>query len=194
MDCHILCLLCLLRPQNLNHKFVRFFKDLIFVSFLNFNPTRSSTGASHPCPLATSHVVTLRGNFEATGVPTSMHVCVAHELLHAGHQYLRHTCSRFHNRTPEEFITGHAPEAINIPYMYKVGSGMTKNSQILAEVSKYFRKDGCLSGKRSMIAATDLLMKFVLMFGFDFLWGYSCITDIADGYVAWTQNALPTEL
>ncbi|KAL5547575.1 hypothetical protein UlMin_002806 [Ulmus minor] len=110
------------------------------------------------------------------------------------HSTYEDTCSRFHNRTPEEFITGHAPEAINIPYMYKVGSGMTKNSQILAEVSKYFRKDGCLSGKRSMIAATDLLMKFVLMFGFDFLWGYSCITDIADGYVAWTQNALPTEL
>ncbi|KAL5543051.1 hypothetical protein UlMin_010761 [Ulmus minor] len=117
-------------------------------------------------------------------------VCVAHELLHA-----------------EEFITGHAPGAVNIPCMYKVGSciyistslskknGMTKNLHFLAEVSKYFRKYAeIISGKRSMIAATDLLASvnenclgcLVLT-----LRGYSCITDIAGGYATWTQNALP---
>ncbi|KAL5568506.1 hypothetical protein UlMin_025081, partial [Ulmus minor] len=82
---------------------------------------------SRPCPLATSHVsVALEtkiklgnsGNLEATGVPTSVPVCVAHELLQGGHRYLD-------VRTPEEFITGHAPGAVNIPYMYKVGSGLS---------------------------------------------------------------------
>ncbi|KHN24869.1 Thiosulfate sulfurtransferase, chloroplastic, partial [Glycine soja] len=39
-----------------------------------------------------------------------------YELLLAGHQYLD-------VRTPEEFNAGHAPGAINIPYMFRVGSG-----------------------------------------------------------------------
>ncbi|KAL5560936.1 hypothetical protein UlMin_030683 [Ulmus minor] len=126
----------------------------------------------------------LRGNLETNGVPTF--VRVAHEFLHDSHRYLR-----------QEFIAGHAPGAINIiniPYMYK-------NPYFLAEVSKYFRKDdeiivGCLGGKRSLMAAIDLLasLKFVLMFGFNFLLGYSCFTDIPDGYAAWTQNAHPKEL
>ncbi|EXC35281.1 hypothetical protein L484_026603 [Morus notabilis] len=65
-------------------------------------------------------------------------------------------------RTPEEFSAGHAPGAVNIPYMYKVGSGMTINPHFLAKVSSHFRKEdeiivGCQSGKRSMMAATDLL-------------------------------------
>ncbi|MED6193812.1 hypothetical protein PIB30_022860 [Stylosanthes scabra] len=58
----------------------------------------------------------LSGNLEAVGVPTSVPVRVAHELLLAGHRYLD-------VRTPEEFNAGHAPGAINIPYMFRVGSG-----------------------------------------------------------------------
>ncbi|KAK9284968.1 hypothetical protein L1049_024150 [Liquidambar formosana] len=91
-------------------------------------------------------------------------------------------------RTPEEFSAGHAPGAINIPYMYRAGSGMTKNPKFLEEVSSHFGKDdeiivGCQSGKRSLMAATDLLSA-----------GFSGITDIAGGYAAWTQIGLPTEL
>ncbi|KAI9080425.1 hypothetical protein K1719_037539 [Acacia pycnantha] len=41
---------------------------------------------------------------------------VAYELLLAGHRYLD-------LRTSEEFNAGHPPGAINIPYVYKVGSG-----------------------------------------------------------------------
>ncbi|OAY60945.1 thiosulfate sulfurtransferase 16, chloroplastic [Manihot esculenta] len=127
------------------------------------------------CPKAS-----LRGNLEAVGVPTSVPIRVAHELLLAGHRYLD-------VRTPEEFSAGHVVGAINIPYMYRVGSGMSKNPKFLEQVSSHFGKYdeiivGCQSGKRSMMAATDLLAA-----------GYTAITDVAGGFAAWTQNGLPTE-
>ncbi len=123
----------------------------------------------------------LNGNLEAIRVPTSVPVRVAYELLLAGHKYLD-------VRTPEEFNAGHAPDAVNIPYMFRVGSGMTKNTNFLKEVSSHFRKDveiivGCQLGKRSMMAASDLLAA-----------GFTGVTDIAGGYAAWTQIGLPTEL
>ncbi|XP_038881103.1 thiosulfate sulfurtransferase 16, chloroplastic isoform X2 [Benincasa hispida] len=129
----------------------------------------------------TSRNAVLREELEATVVPTSVPVRVALELLQAGQRYLD-------VRTPEEFSVGHAPAAINIPYMYRVGSGMTRNPHFLAEVAVYFRKDdeiivGCLSGKRSLMAAADLLAS-----------GYSYVTDIAGGYEAWSRNGLPMEL
>ncbi|OWM68256.1 thiosulfate sulfurtransferase 16, chloroplastic [Punica granatum] len=116
----------------------------------------------------------------ARGVPASVPVRVAHELLQAGHRYLD-------VRTPEEFSAGHASGAINIPYMYRVGSGMTKNVSFVKEVSARFTKDdeiivGCQSGKRSMLAAKDLLAA-----------GFYGIVDIAGGYGAWTQSGLPTD-
>ena len=115
-----------------------------------------------------------------TGVPTSVPVRVAHELHQAGHRYLD-------VRTPEEFSAGHVPGAINIPYMYKVGSGMAKNPSFVAEVSSHLGKYdeiivGCQLGKRSLMAATELLAA-----------GFTAVTDIAGGYAAWTQNGLPTE-
>lgn len=130
---------------------------------------------------STSRNAVLREELEATAVPTSVPVRVALELLQAGQRYLD-------VRTPEEFSAGHAPGAINIPYMYRVGSGMTRNPHFLAEVAVYFRKDdeiivGCLSGKRSLMAAADLLAS-----------GYSYVTDIAGGYEAWSRNRLPMEL
>ncbi|KAJ8441061.1 hypothetical protein Cgig2_020352 [Carnegiea gigantea] len=108
-------------------------------------------------------------NLEATetGVPTSVAVRVAYELLQAGHRYLD-------VRTPEEFSAGHVPGALNIPYLFRVGSvgalqsfpfrnslilvvldapcfhtvsfvlidtGMTKNPNFLAQVSSHFGKD-----------------------------------------------------
>lgn len=46
------------------------------------------------CCLGTceSPKATLRGNLEAVGVPTSVPVRVAHELLQAGHRYLDVRC------------------------------------------------------------------------------------------------------
>ncbi|KAF2306317.1 hypothetical protein GH714_016415 [Hevea brasiliensis] len=50
----------------------------------------------------------LKGNLEAVGVPTSVPVRVARELLLAGYRYLD-------VRIPEEFSAGHVVEATNIP-------------------------------------------------------------------------------
>eukprot|EP00268_Persea_americana_P057301 TRINITY_DN6855_c0_g2_i1.p1 TRINITY_DN6855_c0_g2~~TRINITY_DN6855_c0_g2_i1.p1 ORF type:complete len:179 (+),score=29.94 TRINITY_DN6855_c0_g2_i1:502-1038(+) len=117
---------------------------------------------------------------DAVGVPRSVPVRVAHELLQAGHHYLD-------VRTVEEFSAGHAVGAVNVPYMFKIGTGMSKNPNFLEEVSSLFGKDneiivGCQSGKRSLMAATDLSSA-----------GFTGVTDIAGGYSAWKQNELPTE-
>ncbi|RDX71408.1 Rhodanese-like domain-containing protein 15, chloroplastic [Mucuna pruriens] len=125
-------------------------------SFLkSLNPHKGRITASVPTKFPNFRTEDgVKGNLEAVRVPTSVPVRVAYELLLAGHRYLD-------VRTPEEFNAGHAPGAINIPYFFRVGSGMTKNSNFLREVSSYFRKDdeiivGCQLGKRSMMAATDL--------------------------------------
>ncbi|XP_013584152.1 senescence-associated protein DIN1-like isoform X2 [Brassica napus] len=71
--------------------------------------------------------------------------------------------------------------------MYRVGSGMIKNPSFLKQVSSHFRKHdeiiiGCESGERSLMASTELLTA-----------GFTGVTDIAGGYVAWTENELPVE-
>ncbi|KAK2656906.1 hypothetical protein Ddye_009958 [Dipteronia dyeriana] len=160
----------LLCPQNITHRGL--------LSSITVNPQRCKIAASATksfCPRAS-----LRGNLEAVRVPTSVPVRVAHELLLAGHRYLD-------VRTPEEFSAGHASGAVNVPYMYKVGPGMAKNLNFLKEVSAHFGKYdeiivGCQGGKRSMMAATDLLAA-----------GFPNITDIAAGFAAWRQNGLPTD-
>ncbi|KAJ6919211.1 thiosulfate sulfurtransferase 16 [Populus alba x Populus x berolinensis] len=143
------------------------------------NSRRSSININHKS-LSFRPKTSLKWNLEATGIPTSVPVRVAHELHQAGHRYLD-------VRTPDEFSAGHAAGAINIPYMYRVGSGMTKNPKFVEEVSSHFRKHdeiivGCQLGKRSMMAATDLLAA-----------GFTAVTDIAGGFAAWTQNGLPTD-
>ncbi|KAF5753085.1 hypothetical protein HS088_TW01G01004 [Tripterygium wilfordii] len=158
-------------PQNLNHR------NLLSLPSSNSHSRRLCLNRKNTSSCSRA---SLRGNLEVTGVPTSVPVRVAHELLLAGHHYLD-------VRTPEEFSAGHADGAINIPYMYRVGSGMTKNLKFVEEVSSHFKKHdeiivGCKSGKRSMMAATDLLAA-----------GFTAITDIAGGYDAWTYNGLPTE-
>lgn len=101
-------------------------------------------------------------------------------MLQAGHLYLD-------VRTPEEYRTGRAVGAVNIPYMFKDASGMTKNPGFLDEVSAKFDKDdkiivGCLAGKRSIMAANDLVSA-----------GFIDVTDITGGYAEWVQSGLPTE-
>ncbi|XP_068646273.1 thiosulfate sulfurtransferase 16, chloroplastic-like isoform X2 [Aristolochia californica] len=77
-------------------------------------------------------------------------------------------------------------EARSTTCHYSLMLGMTKNPNFVEEVASHFGKDdeiivGCLSGKRSLMAATDLQCA-----------GYTGITDIAGGYSAWVQNGLPT--
>ncbi|KAF9596387.1 hypothetical protein IFM89_009735 [Coptis chinensis] len=95
-------------------------------------------------------------NADKIEVPRSVPVRVAHELLQAGHRYLN-------VRTAEEFSAGHLLGAVNIPYMFKAGEGLSK-------------------WKSSLLAATDLPSA-----------GFSGVTDIAGGYSAWRQTRLPTE-
>ncbi|XP_022977550.1 thiosulfate sulfurtransferase 16, chloroplastic [Cucurbita maxima] len=166
----------LLRPDNTNLTS----RGRLLLITGSLQRHRRDTTISHK-HWSTSRNAVLREEMEATAVPTSVPVRVALELLQAGQRYLD-------VRTPEEFSAGHAPGAINIPYMYRVGSGMTRNPHFLAEVAVYFRKEdeilvGCLSGKRSLMAAADLLAS-----------GYGNVTDIAGGYEAWSRNGLPMEL
>lgn len=82
-------------------------------------------------------------------------VQVARELLNAGHHYLD-------VRTFEEFSEGHIEGAVNVPYMYKAGSGMKRNLKFLDDVGARFDKDdeivvGCQIGNLSQMAAAELL-------------------------------------
>ncbi|KAL6603444.1 hypothetical protein ACP70R_043805 [Stipagrostis hirtigluma subsp. patula] len=115
---------------------------------------------------------------EVEAVPRSVPVRVAYELQQAGHRYLD-------VRTEGEFSAGHPEGAVNIPYMYKTGSGMTKNTQFVEQVSRIFGKDdeiiiGCQSGKRSLMAASELCSA-----------GFTAVTDIAGGFSSWRENGLP---
>ncbi|KAA8532036.1 hypothetical protein F0562_006822 [Nyssa sinensis] len=166
------------RPQGLDHRCISV--SLLSTTSSRFQlPKRRSIGTKDRNS-GFGWMASVGENVQSTAVPTSVPVRVAHELLQAGHRYLD-------VRTPEEFSAGHAVGAINIPYMFRVGSGMTKNPNFLEEVLLHFGKDdeiivGCQAGKRSFIAATDLISA-----------GFTGITDIAGGYASWTQNGLPTE-
>ncbi|KAL2531232.1 Rhodanese-like domain-containing protein 15 [Abeliophyllum distichum] len=145
-------------------------------------PRQGRFGPGCRNPGSFSSTATARENLKSTSasVPTSVPVRVAYELYLAGHRYLD-------VRTQEEFSAGRVPGAVNIPYMNRVVSGMAQNPDFLEEVLLHFRKDdeiivGCQVGKRSLMAASELLSA-----------GFTCITDIAGGYAAWTQNGLPTE-
>ncbi|MCO5568448.1 hypothetical protein L7F22_022147 [Adiantum nelumboides] len=103
-------------------------------------------------------------------------VQVAHELLNAGHRYLD-------VRTAEEFASGHIDGAVNIPYMYKVDPGLTKNLKFLEDVEGKFGKDDeiVVMGKRSQMAAEELVAA-----------GFTGVTDMAGGYMAWMRSGMPT--
>jgi rhodanese-related sulfurtransferase len=109
----------------------------------------------------------------------SVPVQVAHELCNAGHRYLD-------VRTVEEYNAGHVEGSINIPYLVKCGPGMSKNQKFLEQVEAIFGKDdeiivGCKSGKRSMMAAAELISA-----------KFTGITDLGGGYMAWEESGLPT--
>ncbi|CAN1127495.1 Thiosulfate sulfurtransferase 16, chloroplastic [Linum perenne] len=111
--------------------------------------------------------------------PRSVAVRAAYELLGDGHTYLD-------VRTCEEFIAGHPTGAVNIPYLLKKGSDMSKNLKFLDEVSSKFEKQdeiavGCQSGRRSLMAAADMQSA-----------GFRSVVDVAGGYNSWVENGLPT--
>ncbi|CAI9111014.1 OLC1v1011147C3 [Oldenlandia corymbosa var. corymbosa] len=81
-----------------------------------------------------SWMATVGENVQSSPVPTSVPVRVAHELLQAGHQYLD-------VRTPEEFSAGHAAGAINVPYMFRVGSGLLLPALVHFLISYVFFHD-----------------------------------------------------
>ncbi|XP_014519419.1 thiosulfate sulfurtransferase 16, chloroplastic [Vigna radiata var. radiata] len=171
---------CFRVPPSSSPRFSRNPCHTRFSVLNSLNPHRGRISVNVPPKFPNFRMeVALKGDLEAV-VPTSVPVRVAYELLLAGHRYLD-------VRTPEEFDEGHVPGAINIPYMFRVGSGMTKNGNFITEVSSHFRKDdeiivGCQLGKRSIMAASDLLAA-----------GFTGLTDMAGGFAAWTQNGLPTE-
>ncbi|CAL9133918.1 unnamed protein product [Musa acuminata var. zebrina] len=143
-------------------------------------------------------------NAEEAVMPRSMPVTVAHELLTAGHRYLD-------VRTVKEFSGWHAVGAVNIPYMLESVSVTIMTSSSSVKITKipifleslflqylnhrswscstfYIEAqvnrsgNGCLSGKRSLMAASELSNA-----------GFTGITDVAGGFSAWVENGLPTD-
>ncbi|KAM0929756.1 hypothetical protein ACQ4PT_001379 [Festuca glaucescens] len=76
----------------------------------------------------------LRAQEAEVAVPPLVPVRVAYELQLAGHRYLD-------VRTDGEFGAGHPAGAVNISYMYSTGSGMSKNSHFVEQVSAIFGRD-----------------------------------------------------
>ncbi|KAL2939712.1 Rhodanese-like domain-containing protein 15 chloroplastic [Bienertia sinuspersici] len=176
----------ILRPQKLNDQLINGVSSspLISIKKSSILPIRCRFNRSYRNSGYSLRRAGMTSNLEATtttGAPTSVPVRVAHELLQAGHHYLD-------VRFPEEFDGGRVSGAVNIPYMLRVGSGMSKNPNFLEQVSSQFGKDdeilvGCQSGKRSQMAVNDLQSA-----------GYTGIVDVAGGYAAWIQGELPTEM
>jgi rhodanese-related sulfurtransferase len=95
------------------------------------------------------------------------------QLVSKGHQYLD-------VRTPEEFQSGHAEGAKNVPVMFSKDGGMSPNPDFVSTVQKEFPDKGtklvvgCKAGKRSAMAIGK--MQEV---------GYTELTNIEGGYMAW---------
>ncbi|CAN4078654.1 unnamed protein product [Withania somnifera] len=168
-------------PKNLSHSRINGSASLIPMARAPFQPQRRrNIGSNNNRNPNFSWMATVGAKVQSPTVPISVPVRVALELLQAGHRYLD-------VRTAEEYSDGHVAGAINIPYMFRIGSGMTKNPNFLADVLEHFGKDdeilvGCQLGRRSFMAASDLLVA-----------GFTGVTDIAGGYAAWTENGLPTD-
>ncbi|KAI7836583.1 hypothetical protein COHA_009544 [Chlorella ohadii] len=91
-------------------------------------------------------------------------------------------------RTPEEFKAGHAPEALNIPWMVSGPDGRTHNPQFMEQVRQAFPDPSqaklcvaCGGGTRGTSAAAAIAEA-----------GYSSITCMPGGMKAWAARGLPT--
>ncbi|XP_042506760.1 thiosulfate sulfurtransferase 18-like [Macadamia integrifolia] len=93
-------------------------------------------------------------------------------------------------RTKEEFKEGYVDvkKIVNIPYMFKTPEGnFTKNPLFVKHVSSIFKNDcplivGCLSGSRSLHAATALENS-----------GFKNVTNMGGGYSAWVKSGYPVK-
>eukprot|EP00249_Psilotum_nudum_P000425 c119_g2_i1 orf=430-1005(+) len=149
---------CQTQPRRLQMPFPQIFADIT----PRFYSIRRNSAYHHD---ADTRVQSLGHNTGSVLVKT-VAVQVAHELLNAGHRYLD-------VRTPEEFAADHVHGAINIPYMYRVGKGMTRSLNFVQQVLLQFGRDdeivvGCQKGGRSQMAAVELVAA-----------GFTGVTDMA---------------
>ncbi|KAL4419824.1 hypothetical protein ABPG75_006922 [Micractinium tetrahymenae] len=91
-------------------------------------------------------------------------------------------------RTPQEFAEGHAPQAINIPYMVATSQGRAYNDQFMEQVRQAFPDKAaaqlcvtCGGGTRGTSAATQLAEE-----------GYASVKCMPGGMKAWAARGLPT--
>lgn len=91
-------------------------------------------------------------------------------------------------RTPEEFIAGRPPGAVNIPFMLRTLEGMQPNPEFLQAWKETFPDPtapivvGCKSGNRSARACAVLVQE-----------EYADLVDNSCGYDGWVAAGLPVE-
>ncbi|KAI3425225.1 hypothetical protein D9Q98_008993 [Chlorella vulgaris] len=125
----------------------------------------------------------LRGSSMAAAAGTfdNVNVKQASELLKEGQRYVD-------VRTAEEFAAGHVPGAAHVPVLIKQGGMMAPNPAFLKQFEAEFPDKsaplcvGCQSGKRSEMASKMLAEA-----------GYTQVTNVEGGFMAWSGANLPTE-
>ncbi|KAK9829044.1 hypothetical protein WJX72_003623 [[Myrmecia] bisecta] len=91
-------------------------------------------------------------------------------------------------RTEQEFEAGHAPGAINVPFMLTTVDGLALNQSFISEVKKQLSDKhaeivvGCKMGKRSEMAVKILEEEH-----------YSNLNNVTGGFDAWSAQGLPTD-
>jgi rhodanese-related sulfurtransferase len=92
-------------------------------------------------------------------------------------------------RTVEEFAAGHAPGALNVPIMFSAPGGMAPNPDFLAAATGALGGDkgvatlvACKAGPRASKAASALAQA-----------GYTALTEVTGGWMAWEAAGLPVE-
>ncbi|TQE06194.1 hypothetical protein C1H46_008259 [Malus baccata] len=145
----------------------------------------SSASIRHPSLLSHKNLIhkssfSLNGKRLGTGLQNNFNFCL--KLNHRGHfSYLgkkfgpTRNCSDIMVRKVYFNFSNSNDQGIRIKMLFdKVWHVLCYNGIV---------KHGCQLGKRSMMAATDLVAA-----------GFTGITDIAGGYAVWTQTGLPTEI
>ncbi|MEW5297778.1 MAG: hypothetical protein WDW38_006962 [Sanguina aurantia] len=90
-------------------------------------------------------------------------------------------------RSPQEFQSGHAPGAVNVPWALQSPAGMTPNTAFLATVKEQFPNKAhplmvaCLKGGRSTAACAVLKEE------------YSDLVNYRPSWEGWTAAQLPVE-
>lgn len=91
-------------------------------------------------------------------------------------------------RTPEEFLAGHAPGAINVPVLFRGPAGMALNPQFQSQVEAAFPSMAeplivaCKAGGRSVTALQSLSKEYV------------DLVHMRAGWDGWMAAGLPVEI